>query len=184
MRSELEKHVLKVKLGVIHNVLKEAVVRAKSTLIISLDDAETLKEALEYIDELEKQINLLNAGLEVQRDLTGKYANEIWKLKEVLGENGTKIVNSSHKIKTTVTKEDIDNILANTIIKTEKYGDKTIVLKATLPNGFVIVESSSCVDPINFDMATGEKICMEHLENKLWELEGYRLQTNRDRCCL
>lgn len=77
----------------------------------------------------------------------------------------------------TITKENIDNILKDTLIKTEKYGDKTTVLMATLPNGFVIVESSSCVDPANFDMKVGEEICMERLVNKIWELEGYKLQS-------
>lgn len=77
----------------------------------------------------------------------------------------------------TITQERINNILKNTRIETEKYGDKTTILKATLPNGFVIVESSSCIDPNNFDMEIGSKICMERLENKIWELEGYKLQS-------
>lgn len=76
-----------------------------------------------------------------------------------------------------VNKKDIDNILKDTLIKVEKYGDKTTVLKATLPNGFVIIESSSCVDPANFDMKMGEEICMDKLVNKIWELEGYKLQS-------
>ena len=78
--------------------------------------------------------------------------------------------------KRSVTKEDVDNILANTFIKTEKYGDKTTVVKATLPNGFVIIADSSCVDPKNFDMSIGEQECMKKIEDKIWELEGYRLQ--------
>ena len=86
-------------------------------------------------------------------------------------------------MKNRVTQEDIDKILANTLIKVEKYGDKTTVLMATLPNGFVIVESSSCVDPANFDMKIGEQICMEHLVNRIWELEGYRLQTELTSNC-
>lgn len=80
-------------------------------------------------------------------------------------------------MKNRVTQEDIDKILANTFIKIEQYGEKTTVLMATLPNGFVIVESSSCVDPANFDMKIGEQICMEHLVDRIWELEGYRLQS-------
>lgn len=76
-----------------------------------------------------------------------------------------------------VNKKDIDNILKDTLIKVEKYGDKTTILKATLPNGFVIIESSSCVDPANFDMKMGEEICMDKLVNKIWELEGYKLQS-------
>ena len=79
--------------------------------------------------------------------------------------------------KNKVTKQDIDKILANTFVKVEKYGDKTTVLMATLPNDFVIVESSSCVDPANFDMSIGEQICMDKLVDKIWELEGYRLQS-------
>lgn len=80
------------------------------------------------------------------------------------------------KNKRSVTKEDIDNILARTFIKTEKYGDKTTIVKATLPNGFVIIADSSCVDPNNFDMSIGEQECMKKIEDKIWELEGYRLQ--------
>lgn len=86
-------------------------------------------------------------------------------------------------MKNRVTQEDIDKILANTLIKVEKYGEKTTVLMATLPNGFVIVESSSCVDPANFDMKIGEQICMEHLVNRIWELEGYHLQTELTSNC-
>lgn len=79
-------------------------------------------------------------------------------------------------MKNSITKKDIDNILAKTFVKVEKYGDKTVVLMATLPNEFVIVESSSCVDPVNFDMSVGEEICMDKLVNRIYELEGYKLQ--------
>ena len=79
-------------------------------------------------------------------------------------------------MKNKITKEDIDLILANTLIKVEKYGDKTTVLMATLPNGFAIVVSSSSVDPDEFSMIMGEQICMNKLVDKIWELEGYRLQ--------
>lgn len=80
------------------------------------------------------------------------------------------------QVNDSVKKEDIDSILSQTLISVEKYGDKTTILKATLPNGFVVGESSSCVDPKNFNMSIGEQICMKHLEDKIWELEGYKLQ--------
>lgn len=83
---------------------------------------------------------------------------------------------STNTVNDSVKKETIDSILSQTLMATEKYGDKTTILKATLPNGFVIVESSSCVDPKNFDMSIGEQICMKKLEDKIWELEGYKLQ--------
>lgn len=84
--------------------------------------------------------------------------------------------NTSTSVDDSVKKEDIDSILSQTLISVEKYGDKTTILKATLPNGFVVVESSSCVDPKNFNMSIGEQICMKKLEDKIWELEGYKLQ--------
>lgn len=79
-------------------------------------------------------------------------------------------------MKNKITKEDIDFILSKSYITAENFGDKTTILKAVLPNGFVFVTSSSCVDPANFDMKIGEQLCMQKLEDKIWELEGYRLQ--------
>lgn len=56
-------------------------------------------------------------------------------------------------------------------------GDKTCVVMFTLKNGFVIVESSSCVSPENYDADIGKEICRERALNKIWELEGYKLQS-------
>ncbi len=72
-----------------------------------------------------------------------------------------------------VTKEQVENFIESYDISTIK--DKTTVVVATLKNGFVIVESSSCVDPANYDEKIGTEICMARIENKLWELEGYVL---------
>ena len=72
-------------------------------------------------------------------------------------------------------------------------GGKTTVVRAVLKNGFVIVESSSCVSAENYDEKLGEEICMERIRNKVWELLGFLLQTAvggvsgeaaaGDRCC-
>lgn len=56
-------------------------------------------------------------------------------------------------------------------------GGKTTVVRAVLKNGFVIVESSSCVSAENYDEKLGEEICMERIRNKVWELLGFLLQT-------
>lgn len=56
-------------------------------------------------------------------------------------------------------------------------GDKTTVVKATLVNGFEIVESSSCVDPANYSLEMGTQICKERIINKVWMLLGFLLQT-------
>lgn len=79
--------------------------------------------------------------------------------------------------KNSITQNDIEKILQNSIIKFEKLGDKTTLATAILQNGFVIVKSSSCVDPKNFDMKIGQDECMKRIIDKIWELEGYKLQS-------
>lgn len=76
----------------------------------------------------------------------------------------------------TITEEDIDNIIENSEIETITMFDKCTVVSCKLPNGFVITESSACVSPENYDEDMGVEICLERIKNKLWELEGYRLQ--------
>lgn len=76
----------------------------------------------------------------------------------------------------TVKQSQIDEIIANSKIENSKMGEKTTVVVATLPCGFVIVESSSCVDPENYDHEIGKEICLERIKNELWKLEGYKLQ--------
>lgn len=60
---------------------------------------------------------------------------------------------------------------------TTKWGDKTTVVHATLANGFIMTEASSCVDPANFSLSIGESICRDKIQNKLWNMLGFMLQT-------
>lgn len=75
-----------------------------------------------------------------------------------------------------VTQEDVDKLLDASMVCDVKMGTKSTVVCVTLPNGFEIVTSSSCVDPDNYDHELGKEICMERVEDKIWELEGYLLQ--------
>ena len=75
-----------------------------------------------------------------------------------------------------VTQERINQLIENAEVKEFVIFDKCLICAYKLQNGFIIVESSACVDPNNFDIEIGRKICREHLENKLWELEGYGCQ--------
>jgi Phage protein (N4 Gp49/phage Sf6 gene 66) family len=79
-------------------------------------------------------------------------------------------------MKNTVTKEQIDLLILNSEIDVETKFNKTTIVTCKLPNGFIIVESSSCVDPANYDEELGYEICLKRIENKVWELEGYVLQ--------
>ena len=61
-------------------------------------------------------------------------------------------------------------------VEAKKMGEKTTVTKATLINGFEMVEGSSCVDPKNYNEELGTKICVERMRDKVWMLLGFVLQ--------
>lgn len=73
-----------------------------------------------------------------------------------------------------VTEEQVENFIVNYDVSTIK--DKTTLVVATLKNGFVITESSSCVDPANYDEAVGAEICKEKIKDQVWHLLGFDLQ--------
>lgn len=76
----------------------------------------------------------------------------------------------------TITDDDIEDIIEHTKFKTFTVFDKCTVVVAELPNGFILTESSACVSPENYDADEGYNICFGKIEDKIWELEGYRLQ--------
>lgn len=80
-------------------------------------------------------------------------------------------------MKNAITKEHIDNIMSQMKTETFVTFNKNLIVSVQLPSGFVITESSACVDPENFNFGIGYDICMNRIENKIWELEGYRLQS-------
>ncbi len=71
--------------------------------------------------------------------------------------------------------EDIDRVIANKSF-TRLPSGKSLVCELTLQNGFVVHGISSCVSIENFDQEIGEKISYQNAREKVWELEGYRLQ--------
>ena len=80
------------------------------------------------------------------------------------------------RTKNTVTQAIVDELMESCDIAVTTAFDKCTIVACKLPNGFVIVESSSCVDPANYDEDMGVDICMKNIEKKVWELEGYLLQ--------
>ncbi|MGM7634167.1 Gp49 family protein [Bacillus sp. Hm123] len=75
-----------------------------------------------------------------------------------------------------VTKEQIDKIMNEAEFDVKTIFNKCTVVTAKLANGFIIVESSACVDPANYDASLGKEICMKRIEDKIWGMEGYKLQ--------
>lgn len=76
----------------------------------------------------------------------------------------------------TVTQKMVEKIMVDSHIKAMTIFDKCTIVACQLPNGFVIVESSACVSPENYDKETGVSICLDKIADKIWELEGYKLQ--------
>jgi hypothetical protein len=70
----------------------------------------------------------------------------------------------------------VDWAIENSEIDVDTMHGKCTIVTCKLPNGFVIVESSSCVDPKNYDKELGVEICMERIANKIYELEAYHIQ--------
>lgn len=60
---------------------------------------------------------------------------------------------------------------------TEYFQNKPMtVAKVELPNGFIILETSLCIDPKKYSFEMGKDICEEKIRNKMWELYGFFLQ--------
>ena len=76
----------------------------------------------------------------------------------------------------TVTSEHVQGIIDNSKFEIFTVFDKCTVVACKLPNGFVIVESSACVSPENYNEELGAEICIDRIVDKVWELEGYKLQ--------
>jgi hypothetical protein len=75
-----------------------------------------------------------------------------------------------------VTQEQIDKLMNEATIKTWTILEKCTMVAVTLKNGFILIESSACVDVANYNEKIGKEICLNRIRNKLWELEGYKLQ--------
>jgi hypothetical protein len=76
----------------------------------------------------------------------------------------------------TVTQNVVEKIMLDSDIEVMTIFDKCTIVACKLPNGFVIVESSACVSPENYDEEVGVDICLDKIASKIWELEGYKLQ--------
>ncbi len=78
-----------------------------------------------------------------------------------------------------ITEAHVNRLIEESETEEIKLGNKTTVVALTMPNGFVIVESSSCVDPDNYDHDLGVSICIKRIKDIIWKVEGYRLQNDK-----
>lgn len=79
-------------------------------------------------------------------------------------------------MKNTVSLQNIEKLMREANVESQTVGEKTTFVMVTLKNGFVLSETSSCVDPENYDEEIGKLAALGRITTRLWELEGYRLQ--------
>lgn len=109
----------------------------------------------------------------------------------VFGENGTsngymdidtfnnhfeKIEEAFEEETLEITEEYISEIMENSEFEVFTSFDKCTIVSCRLPNGFVITESSSCVNAEDYNEEVATNICLDKIADKVWELEAYRLQ--------
>ena len=77
----------------------------------------------------------------------------------------------------TVTKEDVLANMQDVIVRTVvEFGKPCTYVSVRMKNGFILRDSSSCVDPANHSEEIGKEICLRKIEDKVWFLLGYTLQ--------
>lgn len=70
----------------------------------------------------------------------------------------------------------VEEVMNHSKVVVYKAFDKCTVVVCQLPSGFVIVESSACVDPKNYDEQMGIEICMNRIKDRIFEMEAYKIQ--------
>lgn len=90
-----------------------------------------------------------------------------------------------------ITDEELERLLANSPaerITTEymesriknvaylfPFDTTTTICHITLDNGYVVIGSSACVNPANYDKEIGKKIAYQHAFGQLWDKFGFLL---------
>ncbi|MDE5916958.1 MAG: hypothetical protein K2G62_02385 [Oscillospiraceae bacterium] len=96
---------------------------------------------------------------------------ESWSPKDVF-EKAYLPINLPHKL----TEEDIDRFVLASVVDTKTINDKLTGVCVTLPNGWIELEGSACVDPKNYNAELGKKYCLDRVKEKMWKYLGFVLQ--------
>lgn len=77
----------------------------------------------------------------------------------------------------TVTPEEVAENMKDVIVRTVvEFGKPCTYVTVRMKNGFTLRESTTCVDPANYNEEIGKQVCLKRIENKVWFLLGYALQ--------
>ncbi len=76
-----------------------------------------------------------------------------------------------------VTPEEVKENMQDVIVRTlDDFGKPCTYVTVRMKNGFTLRESTTCVDPANYNEEIGKQICLKKIEDKVWFLLGYVLQ--------
>lgn len=75
----------------------------------------------------------------------------------------------------TISDEYIDAIIDNSDVEFETVYGTTMVMRCTLPNGYVLTESVTSSGTEYYDEDAAFEVCMSRIIEKVWEFEEYRL---------
>lgn len=76
-----------------------------------------------------------------------------------------------------VTQKEVDDNMKDVVVRTiTDFGKPHTYVTVRMKNGFILSESTACVDPANYSEEIGKEICLKHIEDKIWFLLGYALQ--------
>ncbi len=68
--------------------------------------------------------------------------------------------------------------MQDVLCRTEiEFGKPVTYVTVRMENGFTIRESTTCVDPANYNEEIGKKICLDKIRDTIYLLLGYELQS-------
>lgn len=110
--------------------------------------------------------NLGKEGYEVTYN--GGYKS--WSPKDVFDNSYSEL--SAHN--EAVTKEEVDANMKNVSCETRVvFGKKVTFVSVRMCNGFLLHESSSCLNPDDYDEEVGKECCLSAIREKVWQLLGF-----------
>lgn len=72
-----------------------------------------------------------------------------------------------------VAAEEVDEVMLASEYDVRTVFDLCTVVSMRMPNGYILVEASACVDPADYSEEVGQSICCESLRDRVWALLGY-----------
>lgn len=74
-----------------------------------------------------------------------------------------------------ITPEDVAEFVTRGGVRFQKIGEKTTLVSRRYSTGIEDFDTSSCVDPANFNIEVGAKIASEKLDDRVWMFLGWLL---------